>query len=76
MRKPGATAEDQTRILSSVYDPDRDFSDIIILDAQDFASDSVATIRLLVRIQFTFHGGMSTRLGIRRLAGLEISKSA
>jgi carotenoid cleavage dioxygenase-like enzyme len=55
--KPGAKAEDEGWILSSVYDADRDKSDIVILDAQDFTGDAVATIHLPGRIPFTFHGG-------------------
>lgn len=57
VRKPGATSEDAGWILSSVYDRDHDLSDIVILDAQNFGDDPVATIRLPVRIPFTFHGG-------------------
>jgi carotenoid cleavage dioxygenase-like enzyme len=57
VRKAGATAEDEGWILSSVYDPERNLSDIVILDAQDFVGDPVATIRLPVRVPFTFHGG-------------------
>ncbi len=57
VRKPDASAEDEGWIMSSVYDPERNLSDIVILDAQDFAGDPVATIRLPVRIPFTFHGG-------------------
>lgn len=37
VRKPGATAEDEGWVLSYVYDPERDLSDVVILDAQDFA---------------------------------------
>jgi hypothetical protein len=40
-----------------VYDPHRDLSDVVILDAQDFAGEPVATIRLPVRVPFGFHGG-------------------
>jgi carotenoid cleavage dioxygenase-like enzyme len=57
VRKPGADAEDEGWIMSSVYDPERHCSDIVILEAQDFAGEPVATIRLPVRIPFTFHGG-------------------
>lgn len=60
VRKPNATAEDEGWIMSSVYDPDTRRSDIIILDAQDFAGDPIATIRLPVRIPFTFHGGWAS----------------
>jgi len=55
--KPGAKSEDEGWILSSVYDTDRNKSDIVILDAQNFAGEAVATIRLPGRIPFTFHGG-------------------
>lgn len=55
--KPGATAEDEGWILSSVYDPARDLSDVVVLDARDFAGDPVATVRLPTRVPFTFHGG-------------------
>ncbi|MGF1986945.1 MAG: carotenoid oxygenase family protein [Nostoc sp. ZfuVER08] len=57
VRKPDGSAEDDGWIISSVYDPETRRSDIIILDAQDFTGDPVATIRLPVRIPFTFHGG-------------------
>ncbi|WP_213957820.1 carotenoid oxygenase family protein [Variovorax sp. dw_954] len=57
VRKPGAAAEDEGWVLSYVYDPKRDLSDVVILDAQDFAGEPVATIRLPVRVPFGFHGG-------------------
>ena len=57
VRKPGASAEDEGWIMSYVYDPERDLSDVVILDAQDFAGEPIATIRLPVRVPFGFHGG-------------------
>lgn len=57
VRKPGATAEDDGWIISSVYDPARHRSDIVILEAQDFTGAPIATIPLPVRVPFTFHGG-------------------
>ena len=57
VRKPGAVAEDEGWVLSYVYDSDRHQSDVVILDAQDFAGDPIATIRLPVRVPFGFHGG-------------------
>lgn len=57
VRKPGAMAEDEGWVLSYVYDPKRDLSDVVILDAQDFAGEPIATIRLPVRVPFGFHGG-------------------
>jgi carotenoid cleavage dioxygenase-like enzyme len=57
VRKPGATAEDEGWIMSYVYDQERDLSDVVILDAQNFAGEPVATIRLPVRVPYGFHGG-------------------
>ena len=57
VRKPGAAAEDEGWILSYVYDPKRDLSDVVILEAQDFGGEPLATIRLPVRVPFGFHGG-------------------
>lgn len=64
VRKPGATAEDEGWILSSVYDTERHRSDIVILDAQDFSGEPIATVRLPVRIPFTFHGGWAPDQGV------------
>jgi carotenoid cleavage dioxygenase len=57
VRKPGATAEDDGWILSTVYDRARHRSDVVILEARDFIGEPLATIRLPVRVPFTFHGG-------------------
>ncbi len=57
VRKPGAVAEDEGWIMSYVYDAERNLSDVVILDAQDFSGEPVATIRLPVRVPFGFHGG-------------------
>lgn len=57
VRRPDALCEDDGWILSYVYDADRDASDVVILDAQDFDGDPVATIELPVRVPFGFHGG-------------------
>jgi carotenoid cleavage dioxygenase-like enzyme len=54
--RPGGTAEDDGWVMSYVYDAARDRSDVVILDAQDFAGDPVATIPLPVRVPFGFHG--------------------
>jgi carotenoid cleavage dioxygenase-like enzyme len=43
--------------MSYVFDQKRGLSDVVVLDAQDFAGDPVATIRLPVRVPFGFHGG-------------------
>ncbi|GGP22311.1 carotenoid oxygenase family protein [Silvimonas iriomotensis] len=55
--RAGAVAEDDGWIMSSVYDANRDLSDVVILDAQDFTGAPVATIHLPVRVPFGFHGG-------------------
>jgi carotenoid cleavage dioxygenase-like enzyme len=55
--RPGATAEDDGWVISCVYDAASRRSDIVILEAQDFGGEPIATIRLPVRVPFTFHGG-------------------
>ena len=42
--------------LGYVYDPARDGSDLVIVDASDFAAEPVARIRLPHRVPFGFHG--------------------
>jgi carotenoid cleavage dioxygenase len=39
-----------------VYDRAEDRSDVVVLDAQDFAGEPVATIHLPARVPFGFHG--------------------
>ncbi len=51
-----AAAEDDGWVLSYVYDATSDTSDVVILAAQDFAGDPVATIHLPRRVPFGFHG--------------------
>jgi carotenoid cleavage dioxygenase-like enzyme len=57
VRKRGATAEDDGWIMSYVYDGGSGQTDVVILDAQAFGDEPVATIRLPVRVPFGFHGG-------------------
>jgi carotenoid cleavage dioxygenase len=57
VRKLGAVAEDDGWIMSYVYDANRNLSDVVLLNAQDFAGEPVATIHLPVRVPFGFHGG-------------------
>lgn len=54
--RDGATAEDDGWIMSYVYDATTDKADVVILDAQDFTGDPIATIHLPVRVPFGFHG--------------------
>jgi carotenoid cleavage dioxygenase-like enzyme len=49
-------AEDDGWVLSYVYDGATGRSDVVILHAQDFAGDPVATIHLPDRVPFGFHG--------------------
>lgn len=53
----GAVDEDDGWVMSYVYDANRNASDVVILDAKDFAGPPVATIQLPVRVPFGFHGG-------------------
>jgi carotenoid cleavage dioxygenase len=54
--REGASAEDDGWVMSFVYDPERDASDLVILDAQAFTDEPVATIVLPARVPFGFHG--------------------
>jgi carotenoid cleavage dioxygenase-like enzyme len=53
---PDGTAEDDGWVLSVVYDAASDRSDVIVIDARDFAAPPVATIHLPTRVPFGFHG--------------------
>jgi carotenoid cleavage dioxygenase-like enzyme len=48
--------EDAGWVMAYVYDAGRDGSDLVILDAADFAAKPVATIPLPQRVPFGFHG--------------------
>jgi carotenoid cleavage dioxygenase len=48
--------EDEGWVLSVVYDEGRNASDLVVIDATDFAGPAVATIRLPQRVPFGFHG--------------------
>jgi len=52
----GAADETNGWYMAYVYDPVRDSSDLVILDAADLAGDPVARIRLPRRIPYGFHG--------------------
>ncbi len=54
--KADGTAEDDAWILTVVYDPATDASELCILDAQDIAGAEVARIQLPQRVPFGFHG--------------------
>ena len=53
---PGAEAEDEGWILTFVYVPATDKSDLIVIDAQDFDKPPVARVHLPVRVPFGFYG--------------------
>jgi carotenoid cleavage dioxygenase-like enzyme len=46
--------------LGYVYDPARDGSDLVIIDASDFAGEPVARIKLPQRVPYGFHGNWIT----------------
>jgi carotenoid cleavage dioxygenase len=54
--RPDAKAENDGWVLAYVYDQNRDASDVVILDAQDFEGLPVATVELPVRVPYGFHG--------------------
>jgi carotenoid cleavage dioxygenase len=50
------SAEDEGYVLSYLYNPDRRATDLVILDAEDFAGEPVALVHLPTRIPLGFHG--------------------
>lgn len=54
--KSGAVSEDEGWLLSYVFDENTHTTDVVILDAQNFEGEPVATIHLPVRVPFGFHG--------------------
>lgn len=56
VRAPDGRADDEGWVLTVVYDPARDASDVVILDASSFAGAPEAVIHLPARIPFGFHG--------------------
>ncbi|MGB6455212.1 MAG: carotenoid oxygenase family protein [Streptosporangiaceae bacterium] len=49
-------AEDDGYVMAFVHNPDRGASDLVILAAQDFTGDPVATVHLPARVPLGFHG--------------------
>jgi carotenoid cleavage dioxygenase-like enzyme len=49
-------AEDEGYLMAFVYDAARDASDLVILDAQNVASEPLARIRIPRRVPYGFHG--------------------
>jgi len=52
----GPAAEDNGWYLGYLYDPERDGSDLVILDAADFSGKVVTRILLPQRVPYGFHG--------------------
>jgi len=53
---PGRSDELSGWYLTYVYDPVRDGSDLVIIDASDFEGEPVARVRLPRRVPHGFHG--------------------
>jgi len=55
---PGSGPADESSgwYVGYVYDPARDESDLVIIDASDFAGEPVARIKLPQRVPYGFHG--------------------
>jgi carotenoid cleavage dioxygenase-like enzyme len=55
---PGSGPADESSgwYMAYVYDPARDGSDLVIIDASDFAGQPVARIKLPQRVPYGFHG--------------------
>ncbi|CAN5509261.1 carotenoid oxygenase family protein [soil metagenome] len=56
----GPADESNGYYLGYVYDPARNGSDLVILDAADFAGDPLARIKLPHRVPYGFHGNWVT----------------
>lgn len=54
--RSGATAEDQGWLLTFVYDQGTDTSELIVVNAQDMATEPVARILMPQRVPYGFHG--------------------
>ena len=52
----GAADESNGYYLGYVYDPERDGSDLVIVDASDFAGKPIDTIKMPTRVPYGFHG--------------------
>jgi len=57
---PSAAGEREGWYLSYVYDPARNGSDLVIIDASDFTGKPVARVRLPQRVPHGFHGNWIT----------------
>ena len=53
---PVGAGEDEGYVLSVVYNPDTDLSELHVLDATRFSASAVAIVELGARVPFGFHG--------------------
>ena len=51
-----ATSEDDGFLMSFVYDPEEDKSELVILDAQNIEDEPLCRIHLPARVPAGFHG--------------------
>jgi carotenoid cleavage dioxygenase len=58
------SGEDHGWVLSVVYDEARDASDLVVVDATDFAAPPVATVHLRSRVPYGFHGSWVAGAGL------------
>jgi all-trans-8'-apo-beta-carotenal 15,15'-oxygenase len=54
--RPDGTAEDDGWLVAHVYDPAREATDAVVLDARDLAAGPLCTAHLPVNAGLTFHG--------------------
>ena len=54
--RDGATNEDDGYLLTLVFDPASNKSDLVIVPAEDLSAGAIATIHLPRRVPFGFHG--------------------
>lgn len=52
---PDGSAEDDGWLLCTVFDADRDESEVVVIDARDLAAGPVARVRIPQRMPFGFH---------------------
>ena len=56
VKDPAGSAEDDGWVLSYVYQPETNQSEVLILDSRHFEQEPVARIHLPVRVPAGFHG--------------------
>ncbi|MFK8049399.1 MAG: carotenoid oxygenase family protein [Halioglobus sp.] len=56
VKDPDGTAEDDGWVLSYVFQPELNQSEVVIVDSRNFEADPIARIQLPVRVPAGFHG--------------------